>query len=86
MAQVSRQPWLLLELHRVGKPAHRVAERADRELDQHLAVGGRVFVGEDALALLPHLDPEAHVVALAAVDPAGLEVRSRTGRCRCRDR
>ena len=65
---------LLLELHRIGEPADGVAERADRELDQHLAVGRRVFVREHALALLPGLDPEAHVVALGAVDAAALEL------------
>jgi hypothetical protein len=64
---------LLLELHRIGKPADSVAERADRELDQHLAVGRRVFVREHALALLPGLDAEADVVALGAVDAAALE-------------
>ena len=65
---------LLLELHRIGKPADRVAERADRELDQHLAVGRRIVVGEDAFVLLPDLEAEAHEVALGAVDPAGLEL------------
>ena len=61
----------LLELHRVGKPAECVAERADRELDQHLAVRGRIIVDENALAILPRLDAEADVVALGAVDAAG---------------
>ena len=64
---------LLLELYRIGKPAERVAERADRELDQHLAIGGRIFVREDTFALLPDFEPEAHVIALRAVDPAGFE-------------
>ena len=64
----------LLELHRIGKPADGVAERADRELDQHLAVGRRVFVHEHALALLPDLEPEADVITLGAVDAAALEL------------
>ena len=75
-----------LELHRIGKPAERVAQRADRELDQHVAVRGRVIVDKDALAVLPDLDAEAHVIALAAVDATGLASRSRTGYCRYRDR
>ena len=65
---------LLLEFHGIGKPADRVAERADRKLDQHLAgPRRRIFVDEKALALPPRLDAEADVIALGAVDPAGLE-------------
>ena len=66
---------LLLEFHRIGKPAHRVAERADRELDQDLAVRWRSNRGRSTLlALLPDLDAEAHEIALGAVDAAGLEL------------
>ena len=65
---------LFLEFDRVGKPAERVAKRADREVHQHLAIRGRIFVHEDALALLPDLQPKAHIIALGAVDASGLEL------------
>ena len=63
----------LLELHRIGKPAHGVAERADRELNQDFAIGGRIFVAEQAFAVLPNLDA-AHIIALGAVDPPDLDL------------
>src|SRR5215471_11987228 len=65
---------LLLELHCIGKPADRVAERADRKLDQHLAAGGGIVVRDELLVLLPHFEPEAHEIALAAVDAPALEL------------
>ena len=52
----------LLELHRIGKPAHGVAERADRELDQDLAVCRRIIVGKTLSSFAcfprPHFDAE----------------------------
>src|SRR5262249_37416262 len=63
---------LALELHRIGKPAHGVAQRADRQLDQDLAVAGRVLVAQDLLVALPDLDAESQVVALDRADEAGL--------------
>src|SRR5258707_5989182 len=36
----------LLELHGIGKPANRIPEGSDRELDQHFAVVGRKIVTE----------------------------------------
>ena len=66
---------IFLEAHGVGKPAERVTERAHRQLHQHVAVGGRIIVLEDLLLALPDLDPDAHEVALAAVHPAGLDLR-----------
>jgi len=48
---------------------------ADRELDANLAILGGVFVLEDLLVLLPHLDLEADVVALGAAEAA-------RGKCR----
>ncbi len=64
-----------LELHRIGKPAERVAQRADRKLNEYVAVRGRVIMNKDALAVLPRLDAEADVIALAAIDATGLELR-----------
>ena len=61
----------LLELHRVRKPAECVAKRAERELNQHLAVRGQIIVDKNALAILPRLDAEAHIVTLAAVHASG---------------
>lgn len=61
-----------LELHRIGEPAERVAEGADRKLDQHRLPIGRIFMIEGALAFLPDTDAEADVIALGAADPSGL--------------
>jgi hypothetical protein len=38
---------LPLEFHGIGKPAERVADRADRELDEDFAVLGRIIVSND---------------------------------------
>jgi hypothetical protein len=65
---------LLLELDRVGEPADQIAQGADRKLHQNVAPGGRVFVTEDAVAFLPHLDRKAHEIALDAVDERALAV------------
>jgi hypothetical protein len=65
---------LLLEFHRVGEPAHGVAERADRKLDQHLAIGGGIIVRDELLILLPDFEAEAHEITLAAVDAPALEL------------
>src|ERR1700683_1947324 len=63
----------LLELHRIRKPANRIAQRADRELDQHVAIRGRVFMREHTLALLQDFHPKAHEIALGAVHTPGFE-------------
>ena len=69
----------------IGKPGQDVAQRAHRELDQDIATGGRVFVGENLAPCRLDLQPEAHIVVLGTVTrPAGS--RSRTEHCRCRDR
>ena len=65
---------LFLELHGVGKPSERVAQGADREIDQHPLPGGGIFVSEDTFVLLPDVDAEAHVIALGAADAAGLKL------------
>jgi len=62
------------KLHCIGKPPHRVAQRADRELDQHLAALGRVFVRHDALARLPQFEAVPHEILLCAADPAGRDL------------
>ena len=64
----------LLELHRVGEPAHDVAQRADWKLDEHLPATGVVVVVEQRLVLLRGLDAEVHVIALGAVDAARFEL------------
>ena len=64
---------MLLELHGIGKPANRVAERVDREPDQHVAAGGGIVVDEQAFAVLPDLDAEADKVALGAVDASSFQ-------------
>ena len=68
---------LLLELHRIGKPADSVAERADRELDQDLAVARVVLVrqhqrGCPGLVELPDVDAEADEEALGGGDEGTL--------------
>jgi hypothetical protein len=65
---------LLLEFDRVGKPAHRIAERPNRKLNQHLAILGGVIVDKKLLAFYPYLDSKPHEVTFGAVDPAGLEL------------
>jgi hypothetical protein len=65
----------LLELHCVGEPSDRVADRAHRKLDQHVAVGGRVVVAKQACALGPDIKAEPHEIPFAAVHPAGLDLR-----------
>ncbi len=64
----------LLEFHRIGKPADRVTERADRKLNEDLSISRRVLVVDDRFALLPHFDAEAHEVAFHAVDATGLQL------------
>ena len=64
-----------LELHCKGKPAERVAQRANWKLDEYVAVRGRVIMNKYALAVLPRLDAEADVIALAAVDATGFQLR-----------
>src|SRR5262249_14900612 len=61
-------------LHRIGKPAQRVAEGAHGELDQNIAIPRGTIVGEEALAILPDLEPEADEIALGAVDPPRLQL------------
>jgi hypothetical protein len=60
----------LFEFDRIGKPAHGVTERADRELNQDITILGRIFVAQHRFALLRHLDAKPHEVALGAIDPA----------------
>src|SRR6266436_5290501 len=62
-----------LKPHRVGEPADDVADRADWELDQHLALGGGIVVAEQALALGPDLEAEAHEITLGTVYAPSLE-------------
>jgi hypothetical protein len=64
---------LFLKLHRIGKLADRVAERADRKLNENLTISRRIIVGKEARAVLPRLDAKPHVVALAAVDMTGFQ-------------
>ena len=65
---------LLLEFHRIREPANRVAHGADRKLDEHVAAGGRIIVGDELLLPLPHFKAEAHEIALAAVDAPAPEL------------
>jgi hypothetical protein len=64
---------LLLKLHRIGEPPHRVSERADREHHRDFAIAGVVIMRQQLLVAEPDLDPEAYEIPLAAVDPAGHE-------------
>ena len=65
---------MLFEFHGIGKPTDRVAERVDREPDQHVAAGGGIVVDEQAFAVLPDLDAEADEVALGAVDASRFQL------------
>ena len=62
-----------LELYRIGEPAHGIADRADRELDQDLLALAVVVVGEDFLVVRPNLDLAVQEIALGAVDPAAAQ-------------
>src|SRR3984885_10937378 len=60
----------LFELDRIGKPTHGITERADRELNQDIAIPNRIFVAQHRFALLRHFDAKPYEVALGAIDPA----------------
>src|SRR5262252_9515739 len=64
----------LLKFHRIGKPAQRIADCADGELDQNIAIPGGIIMGKNALAVLPDFQPEADEIALDAVDPSCLQL------------
>src|SRR5215813_9387573 len=64
---------VLLKLQRVGKPAQRIAERTDGELDQNITIPGGIIMGKNTLAAVPYFEPEADEIALAAVDSPGLQ-------------
>src|SRR5262249_31937608 len=63
----------LLKLRRIGKPAHRIAKRANGELDQNIAIPGGIIMGKKAFAILPHFKPETDKIVLTAVDPPRLQ-------------
>src|SRR5580704_18944145 len=75
VTQGARQPAAMafLKLHRIGKPAQGIAKRPHRELDQNIAIPGRIIMGKKALAILPDFKPEADKIALTAIDPPRLQ-------------
>src|SRR5215468_9697125 len=81
VAQSAGQPaaMALLKLHRIGKPAHRIAKRANRELDQNIAILGGIIMDKKALTILPHFKAETDKIALAAVDPSRLQYSLKQG-------
>jgi hypothetical protein len=64
-----------LEFRRIGEPAHAVAERADRQLDQHLLVAAVVVVRENQTVGGKRLDAHPDVVAFGAADLSFLDGR-----------
>ena len=75
-----------LEFHRVGEPADAVAERADRQLDQHLLVAAVVIMGEtpDDRRRTPRSGRACNSAWRCAPSPSGSSFHR--GHCRCRDR
>ena len=68
---------LFPKLHRIGKPSHRVAERAGRKQHRDLAIARVVIVAQHLLVAVPDFDPEPDVIALGAGDPACPEIAAR---------
>jgi hypothetical protein len=76
-AQRACQPatMTLFEFRGIRQPAERIAERADRKLDQNIAILGGIIVHQQTFALLPDFKTEADEIAFGTVDPAGFDFR-----------
>src|SRR5712691_6111812 len=59
---------LFLELGSIRKPPDRVADGANRKLNQDLPVLSAVVMAQNAFVLLPHLQSETDKIPFAAVD------------------